>query len=82
VLKPRLLLGIVLLEIPAACAPRALSLAPGHPARADAPTAPISEPSPTLRPGVAGDVLAEPDRPEAGATMGGHGGHGSHEEAP
>jgi len=76
------LLFLVLAIGGSACAPRALQLSATHPARADAPTAPLSVPSSTLRPGVAGDVFAEPPPPEPGTGSGGHAGHGSTEESP
>jgi hypothetical protein len=54
-----LLTCVVLL---AACAPRALPLPAGHPARPDTPPAPVAEPSRTLRGGA--PPAEEPQAPE------------------
>ncbi len=60
------------------CAPRAISLPPGHPARADAPTGRLAGPPAALRRGVAADAVIPPPPPEPGTGAGGHGGHGGH----
>ena len=49
-----------------ACAPRATSLAPDHPASANAPTGRLAGPPPALRPGVAETV--EPAAPDPAPT--------------
>lgn len=80
-MRPALL---VLAWVVAGCAPRAVSLPAGHPARADAPTGRLAGPPPALRRGVAADALIPPPAPEpgTGTGAGGHGGHGGQEPTP
>lgn len=68
---------LVVIVLGAACAPRALSLPPSHPARTEAPTGRLAGPPAALRAGVAADALVPPPPPEPGTGAGGHGGHGS-----
>lgn len=70
--------ALFLVMMGSACAPRALSLPPGHPARTDAPTGRLAGPPAALRAGVAADALVPPPPPEPGTGAGGHGGHEGH----
>ena len=66
----------VVLLLSAACAPRATPLAPGHPARPDAPAGRLADAPAALQPG-ADDAPPAPADDEPPAGHGGHGGHGS-----
>jgi hypothetical protein len=73
-------IAMLLLALAApACTPRAVSLPPGHPARADAPVGRLAGPPASLPPGVAADALVPPPPPAPGTGARGHGAHGSHE---
>lgn len=74
--------ALLLTLVASGCAPRAVSLPVGHPARADAPTGRLAGPPAALRPGVAADALVPPPPPEPGTGAGGHGAHGGSEKPP
>lgn len=57
-----------------ACAPRAMSVTPDHPANPEAPIGRLAGPPPALRPGVA--RMTEPAKP---VEPDGHQGHDAHQ---
>ena len=60
-----------------ACAPRAMSVTPEHPANPEAPTGRLAGPPPALRPGVA--QLTEPSKPAEPDQHQGHDAHQGHQ---
>jgi hypothetical protein len=62
----------LLLLLGSSCAPAALPVARNHPASASAPTGRLAGPPAALRPGIAGEIQADPAPPAADAAAGGH----------